>query len=299
MLYIDTKSLAMITDHNGPDAQQAVLTAGYNIKTAIDAVMNFFLWEYFPVSIILGLTTTVQGTLPSIKYDMLVKTLQQEYDIKHENVSQTLLGKVFSMPWVQDLTSMVPSFLGPYTSFTFHIKVSYVQQAKRKNAFAQKACEIEKEVDDILLETKCADLYQRISTLRNASRRSAFGDPLFQIPPPPKYSAFSLSGEWRVYANRWFSDSSDVLQRRKAARTQAQPPASTTSAEVVQALAAIGLPPDFDTTNRIEVKKAWKTAILAAHPDKGGSDEKQQRVNEAKQVLEQHGILGSISRFHA
>ena len=46
--------------------------------------------------------------------------------------------------------------------------------------------------------------------------------------------------------------------------------------------AAIGVARDADEAT---IKKAWRQACLVTHPDKGGTDEEFQKVNEAWNVL--------------
>ena len=45
---------------------------------------------------------------------------------------------------------------------------------------------------------------------------------------------------------------------------------------------AIGVARDADEAT---IKKAWRAACLVTHPDKGGTDEEFQKVNEAWNVL--------------
>ena len=39
------------------------------------------------------------------------------------------------------------------------------------------------------------------------------------------------------------------------------------------------------TASQPDIKSAWKKMCLEVHPDKGGDDELQQIINEAKSVL--------------
>jgi len=57
--------------------------------------------------------------------------------------------------------------------------------------------------------------------------------------------------------------------------------------------AAIGVPRDIDEA---ALKKAYRQAILTAHPDKGGTDEEFQRINEAWTCLSDPGKRAEYDR---
>ena len=48
---------------------------------------------------------------------------------------------------------------------------------------------------------------------------------------------------------------------------------------------------------RSELLKAWKSASLSSHPDKGGSNEKQQEVNKSKDILLRAQDLGLTQKY--
>lgn len=241
MLTLDTRGFTTVADLYGSVTEHALLTATQILHAVVTGVMDFFLADAFAVTILMGFTSIVQGTLPTKQFNRLLTALHtQDANVRVLHARQSWLGALLSSPCFEEVIDMLPAFVCPYTTFTFEVKHDICKSSPPP------PCEHE-------------NVFRRFET---SPPRSPSPPPRYEAPPPPppppRYSKAPLS-------------------------------------ELQKALITIGLSPDFDLKNTAEIKRMWKQTVLRTHPDKGGNSEAQQRVNDAKCVLEKHGVF--TSRF--
>lgn len=297
MLSIDTRCYFSLIDIYGTDAGQALLLSVQGLYSIVQGVLSFYLAELFPITILMGFVTVVQGVLPVHKLDDLERVLRYTHpSAKLTKRSQSALGAFFSMDIFQPIIRLLPAALTPHAAFCFelkhkmpsrrhepaqskpHARSSWTAPAAAGYVPATPSPTAQK------LMHKCEQVFIEIRKLVNHPHGCPYADVLAKVQAPPVYHTPEL--QWIQDAGSWYAIATRILE-------QVSPPSCTsdtvTTAE--DALEAIGLPRTFNLAHHQEIRKAWKRAILRSHPDKGGSTEAQQRINDAKAILEGLGVF--------